>query len=133
VRRYGLSGLVVACSCVLVALAACGSTQDATAAQAATTFVQTISSHDGSAACALLTDRARSAIESFDRRCATTILALPTPAGPPSGVEVWGASAQVRFDGDVIFLARFDDGWRIRAAGCTAAADSTPYSCEVRG
>ncbi|MGD9989548.1 hypothetical protein [Pseudonocardia sp.] len=107
--------------------------QDTAAAQTATTFAQTLSDHDGTAACALLTDHARSAIESFDRRCETTILALPAPAGPPSGVEVWGQSAQVRFDGDVVFLARFDDGWKIRAAGCTPGEGDSPYSCELEG
>ena len=36
-------------------------------------------------------------------------------------VDVYGQDAIVRLDRDVVFLARFDDGWRVTAAGCTPA------------
>jgi hypothetical protein len=49
-------------------------------------------------------------------------------------VEVAGESAQVRLDGQVIFLAHFPDGWRVTAAGCVREDPdpAVPYECEVQ-
>ena len=41
-------------------------------------------------------------------------------------VEVWGESAQVRYDDDAVFLARFGDDWKIRSAGCTPGEGEAP-------
>ena len=61
------------------------------------------------------------------------ITGLTKRFGPVTAVEVWGDSAQVRFAGDTLFLARFDDGWHVRAAGCQPQAADVPYSCQVEG
>lgn len=44
-------------------------------------------------------------------------------------------SAQVVLSGQVVFLARFDTGWLVTAAGCTRASsdDAVPYRCPVEG
>ncbi len=48
-------------------------------------------------------------------------------------VEVAGESAQVQLDDQVVFLARFPDGWRVTAAGCVRddPDPAIPYDCEV--
>ncbi|XVQ89797.1 hypothetical protein ACQP2K_21000 [Microbispora siamensis] len=51
-------------------------------------------------------------------------------AGAVRGVDVWGDEARVRVDGDTLFLHRFPDGWRVRAAGCEPHPEQ-PYECEV--
>ena len=38
----------------------------------------------------------------------------------------------MRLDKDTLFLARFDQGWRVTAAGCTPHGD-LPYDCTVKG
>ena len=57
------------------------------------------------------------------------------PAGAGSSVTVAGHSAQVRYADDTVFLARFDDGWRVTAAGCerVSSDDAVPYDCVVDG
>ena len=57
------------------------------------------------------------------------------PAGEGSSVTVAGHSAQVRYADDTVFLARFDDGWRVTAAGCerVSSDDAVPYDCVVDG
>ena len=61
---------------------------------------------------------------------------LPEQGLPESsaarGVEVFGKDAIVRLDRDTLFLARFEEGWRVTAAGCTANGDR-PYDCVVKG
>ena len=52
------------------------------------------------------------------------------PGGRVTEVSVWGQEAQVRLAGDTLFLHRFTDGWRIKAAGCEPVRD-LPYDCEV--
>jgi hypothetical protein len=121
---------------VLVAatlLTACGEPTDASAAaMSAGTFVDAVAAGRGAAACAQLTERARRAIEAFGRDCAQAIVTLP-PAGPRTGeVELWSDNAQVRYANDVLFMARFDDGWKVRAAGCRPRPGQ-PYECAVAG
>jgi hypothetical protein len=125
--------VVVLVGAATTMLCGCGSTGDPAAAAAATAFTAAVASGDGAAACAMLTERARERIEAFGRVCSTDIVRLPAATGPVTAVEVWGDSAQVRFAGDTLFLARFDDGWHVRAAGCQPQAADVPYSCQVEG
>lgn len=123
------SGVVVAA--VLVLLGGCGSTEDGVAGRTADRFVTDVATGDGAAACAALTEQARQAVESFGRDCARTVVGLQ-PAGRIGTVEVWGDGAQVRFEHDVVFLSRFPDGWKVRAAGCRPRAGA-PYDCMLAG
>jgi hypothetical protein len=34
-------------------------------------------------------------------------------------------------DAGSVFLAEFDNGWRVTAAGCTSRGESLPYQCVV--
>lgn len=130
-------GLVLVVPLVLVA--GCGGPRADDAAAVARDFVATASS-DAGHACALLAPATVQELEqTADARCDE---ALPeegvSPVHTVTGVEVAGQSAQVSFGRHVVFLARFDNGWRVTAAGCTKdAADPTdhekPYDCDISG
>lgn len=111
--------------------AGCAAAAQPTVAAVAGQFGSAVGRHDGTAACALLTDDARHDTESFGHDCPSQLATLRSP-GPVRQVEVWGDTAQVRLADDTLFLLRFPDGWRVSAAGCTPRGDA-PYRCEVRG
>ena|SRR5690242_11601499 len=94
-------------------------------------FAGAVARHDGTAACAMLTDAALRSTETFGRSCAAQLATLPDP-GPVQQVEVWNDAAQARLDGDTLFLLHFPYGWRVSAAGCTPQEEA-PYDCEVQG
>lgn len=90
------------------------------------------SAGDPSQACALLAPATRQAVETQQGRpCASALAGLPG-GGVVRRVEVWGGSAQVRLDGDTLFLTRTQEGWRVTAAGCRARGEA-PYDCRVAG
>jgi hypothetical protein len=129
--RWARSGVAaVGAACVTVA-AGCSAAATPAVTVTAERFGGALARHDGSAACAMLTDEALSATESFGRDCATQLATLPDP-GPVQQVEVWSDAAQVRFAADTAFLLRFPDGWRVGAAACSSRGDA-PYNCEVQG
>lgn len=120
----------------MTAVAGCGAVdgRGAAAAGVAARMLGAVVARDGSAACALLAPGTLADLEqSADRPCAQAILAedLPEP-GAVVSTEVYGQRAQVRLDGDTVFLAVLPDGWRVVAAGCTVR-DDRPYDCVVRG
>jgi hypothetical protein len=115
----------------IVATTGCAAAGQPAVTAVAEQFGTAVGRHDGTAACALLTDDARHDTETFGRQCSTQLAALPDP-GPVQQVEVWGDTAQVRLAGDTLFLLQFPDGWRISGAGCTPEGDA-PYRCEVQG
>ena len=110
---------------------ACSSAAEPAVVDTAGRFAAALARHDGTAACALLTDDARRATETFGRSCAAQLATLPDP-GAVQRVEVWSDAAQVHLTGDTVFLLRFPDGWRVGAAGCTPRGEA-PYDCEVQG
>ena len=76
------------------------------------------------------------AVEEDGTPCAQALAeAGLAPAGAGGSVTVAGHSAQVRYADDTVFLARFDDGWRVTAAGCerVSSDDAVPYDCVVDG
>ena len=83
--------------------------------------------------CALLTRAALAAVEAdASAPCADAIEQLPLPGGAVEAVEVWGGQAQVRLDGDTVFLTETPSGWRVTAAACEPRGE-LPYDCEVEG
>jgi hypothetical protein len=56
-----------------------------------------------------------------------------TTGGSVLQVEVAGQSAQVRLESQVLFLARFPQGWLVTAAGCKKSDPdpAVPYECGV--
>lgn len=130
--------LALTCGALLAAvgLGACGSPQDGAATDAAQQFERAVAD-DPAAACALLAPVTRQQLESqAETSCPAALRAEDLPTGGRiEATEVAGHSAQVRTDGDTIFLALFDDGWRVTAAGCerTSTDPQEPYDCSVEG
>jgi hypothetical protein len=91
---------------------------------------------DPVAACALLAPRTLKSVEDDGKPCAQALPAADqsTP-GRHTSVAVAGHSAQVRYPGETVFLALFDDGWKVTAAGCsrTSSDPAVPYDCAVEG
>ena len=86
-------------------------------------------------ACGLLAPDTLQRLERDRGDCATELarLALPQQA-EVLAVEVDGLSAQARLREEVLFLARFPQGWLVTAAGCSREPGSDPaepYECEV--
>jgi hypothetical protein len=103
------------------------------AAGAAQSFHVATSSDDGGAACDRLSTRLRTELEESEGEpCERAILAADLPdARQVQDVQVWGGRALVVLDHDTLFVARFDGGWRVTAAGCTPRKDR-PYDCTVK-
>jgi hypothetical protein len=118
----------------VLAAGGCGSSQGSAAGDAADAFHGAVSSRDGAAACDLLTPSARSNLEqSAATACDAAVLEELDPvAGTAGSVSVFGAMAQARYASETTFLARFRDGWRVTAAGCTRG-QAQVYDCTVAG
>jgi len=63
---------------------------------------------------------------------ALTLIAMAPVGTKVAEVEVYGKDAIVHLDNDVLFVARFDEGWRVTAAGCTPRPDR-PFTCTIKG
>ena len=86
-------------------------------------------------ACGLLSEQVRKDLEQNEQAACTEALGkieLP-PASAQQSVDVFEQHARVALAGDVMFLARFDDGWKVTAAGCKPQPDDAPYECELGG
>jgi hypothetical protein len=117
-------------------LTGCASSESQAAADAARQFAREIRS-DPVSACELLAPGTRDELESSSETDCPAALAeagLPE-AGAPVSTVVAGHSAQVVLESDTVFLALFEGGWRVTAAGCTAQDHdrALPYDCIVTG
>ena len=125
VVAVALTALVSACS-------GRGDPEEEAAGAAARAF--TVAARgDPSAACGLLAPATATEVGQTSGNCAEGL----AEAGLPEGgglreVQVYGLDAMVRLEQDTVFLARFDDGWRVTAAGCTPRGDG-PYECDIKG
>jgi hypothetical protein len=109
-----------------------GSAEDANAAHAAENFDRSLS--DPAQACQLLAPGTLSELEDSFGRCQRSLPRQDLPAATEVvSVDVYGQDAMVRLDGDVVFLARFPDGWKVTAAGCRLQSPGRPYTCAVKG
>jgi hypothetical protein len=124
-----------ACALALALLSGCagqGNAEDDNARAAALRFAASVSG-DVATACGLLAPQTLQTLEETDGDCATGLRAEgPTDPGAVRSVDVYGKDAIVHLSGDTLFLARFADGWRVTAAGCTARPDR-PYDCTIEG
>jgi len=129
------SGLVAGLPLLLV-LAGCGAQVEREEAGAAADAFAVDVEADPGAACARLAPRTLKAVEDDGMPCSQALPAagLPTPA-EHTAVTIAGHSAQVRYPDETVFLARFDDGWKVTAAGCsrTSSDPAVPYDCAVEG
>ena len=118
--------LVAGCS-------AAGSTPATAAGEAAEAFTAAATS-DPASACSLLAPETRREIEGDSGQCARGITDAELPqTGRVLDVQVYGLDAMVRLEHDTMFLALFDGGWRVTAAGCTPQEQDRPYSCDIKG
>lgn len=126
--------LGVAATAVL--LSGCGSLGPDTdgAAAAAQQFHRATAGQDGVSACQSLSVRTARELEQSDGEpCAQAVLDADVPdASDVRDVQVWGGRGLVVLDHDVVFVAEFDAGWRVIAAGCSPRQDR-PYECLVKG
>src|SRR6478735_11777476 len=116
-RRPVVMGILVG----LASLSGCGGAaapEAAGAGRAALAFTRAVTSHpDG--ACGLLAPETRQEFEDASGPCREAISDARLPqSGRVLNVEIYGQDAIVRLDHDTMFLALFDDGWRVTAAGC---------------
>jgi hypothetical protein len=112
-------------------LAGCASTQQPEVEKVASTFEDP--SADAEARCDLLAPATLAAFEKDQTApCTDAVQQLSLDGGAVTSVDVWGGEAQVRMDGDTLFLTETKAGWRVAAAGCTSRGDA-PYDCEVEG
>lgn len=115
-------------------LTGCGSAQDEAVRDRAAAFQDAVSAQDWARACELLAPETRSELESAGRSPCVDALAeedLPAP-GALDRVDVFGTTAEVRYQGETLFLTQFADGWRLLAAGCTPQRPK-PYDCALHG
>lgn len=125
-------GAVLAALAAGLALTGCTPASASDVRAAAQRFQTAVRDHDEQAACAMLSDEARSSLEATSaRKCPAALTALRLPADRPSNVQVWGNNAQARLAGGALFLAEFRSGWKITGAGCRPRPDQ-PYACAVR-
>ena len=119
----------------LLSVAGCagqGSADDGSAAAAALRFTRDVAASP-SEACGLLAPQTLKELEDSQGLCPSSLPGLGLPrAGAVRSTAVYAKDAIVRLDKDTLFLARFDRGWRITAAGCTPHGD-LPYDCTVKG
>lgn len=89
---------------------------------------------DGSVACELLAPQTRLELEQTEGKpCPAAVLGVAVPsAGRAEASHVFGTQAQVRFERDTVFLARFPRGWKVVAAVCTPRPP-LPYDCQIKG
>lgn len=128
-----MTAWMVGAAGLVLTLSGCTPSEQDDAAQAADDFVAAVTDEQAEAACALLAPATVEELEqSSGGRCAETVLEEAVAAGDRVEVSTFGTMSQVRYSDDVVFLARFDDGWRVVAAGCTARRGA-PYSCGIEG
>ncbi|MER7764309.1 hypothetical protein [Streptomyces sp. NPDC097619] len=102
----------------------------------AVAFGHALKSTDWTRACALLAPETRKQLEDDAfRPCGAALGGEGLPGtGRIRSAQVHGRQALVRATGDALFLSRFDDGWKVVAAGCEpGAAADLPYRCTLEG
>jgi hypothetical protein len=124
-----MAGVAVAFA---IATAGCASESErGDATDTATRFLQAAQDGDAETACALLTPRTRDDIVTEDGPCQD---ALPADelTGSVTAADTWSEWAKVDTEDGSLFLAKFDSGWLVSAAGCQPDEDA-PYHCLVGG
>lgn len=127
--------LILALPLVLAAGGCGDGSRQAAAQAAAVAMLRAAADGDGATACALLAPETAAAVaEEQESTCAEGLLKEDLPApGAARDTEVYGQWAQVRFDGDTVFLAAFRGGWRVVAAACEPRGEDRPYDCAIQG
>ncbi len=127
--------LLGAVAVAATAVAGCTGPGADEASRTAVSFEQLTSTAPGQA-CDLLSGHTRQALEKAAKKACADALPdedLPSASSVQS-VQVYGHDAEVLLAGDVVFLARFADGWKVTAAGCSPGSQpDEPFDCDVSG
>lgn len=129
--------LAVVCTAALVSAGGCagrGSVESDAVRSAASGFVLSAASAPAEA-CAMLAPATLEELEGEGEEC-TDLVTEATRSAPDADaldIRVYGRDAVARSGDEAIFLARFDDGWRVTAAGCTPRGQDLPHDCAIEG
>jgi hypothetical protein len=125
---------------VAPALTGCGGgrANDDDVRQVVERFYDALRQDDGAAACEQLSEAAVEQLEGLSGKdCAEALPGLQFDGGAITGVQVAIVSAQATMrGGELAFLSRGHDGWKLSAAGCKPAPGAEaeqPADCEVEG
>jgi hypothetical protein len=125
------SGVVCALVSAIVLAGCAAEGERSAAADTAARFLTAASDGDATAACALLTPRTREDLVTSDGPCEQS-LPVEDLTGSVSGSDTWSEGAKIDTDSGALFLAEFESGWLVAAAGCAPEQDA-PYRCVVGG
>lgn len=130
----GLGRAVLAALSLGLLAGGCGGGQDDEVRSVVEDFYTALADGDAAAACGLLSPAARSELERSSGTPCEQALPEELPAAPTGavGVRRFGDAAKADLGSESAFLARYDKGWRIIAAGCTPHREH-PYECSVKG
>jgi hypothetical protein len=127
---------LTACAAVLLLglQSGCASGQEDDVSTVSARFYHAVADQDGAAACDVLAPDTKSELEKTAQKpCDQAILEEDVPSvASPRTVEAFGTMAKVDFGGETAFLARFQGGWKVMAAGCSKRPDH-PYDCVIQG
>ncbi|WP_139053228.1 hypothetical protein [Rhodococcus globerulus] len=104
------------------------------AAEVAQAFHTALHVADRTTLCALLAEATAEQVEKTTHStCPDGILDRQIPdADRVHDVSAYGRAAQVRMNGDTVFLTREGESWKIAAAGCQYQGNE-PYDCVLEG
>ena len=71
-------------------------------------------------------------VSASQKPCEQAVLEEAKQAGSRLSANTYGTMAQVRYHDDVVFVTRFENGWKVLAAACTEKAGD-PYDCQIAG
>lgn len=116
---------------VIAALLLAGCATDTSApARVAEDFYRALSEGRPDAACLLLAPRTAAKLPDDGESCGQALGELQLSGGSLQEAVAWGEEAQVRLSEDTLFLHRYAEGWKVKAAGCEPRPD-LPFDCEV--
>jgi hypothetical protein len=127
-----LSIMAVSAAAPVLLLSGCASESARDVGTTMAAFSDAVTSGDTSRACELLATSTRSELESSTGKSCPKALAAELPSvGERPRIQVYGNQAIARTTHDAEFLARYDDGWRVTAAGCKPKGHDL-YDCPVK-
>jgi len=127
------AGILVTTVAVFV-VAGCAQPHDDDVEAGAHRFYDAYTAKEGGTTCDQLAPETRTELEqSSGKPCNEAVIEEDVPTvSNLIDVQVYGTQAEVKWNGDTTFLARFPDGWKVMAAACTPQR-SGPYDCTISG
>jgi|SRR4051812_41173359 hypothetical protein len=127
---------VAALGLALALCAGCGGGARTDVRSVSERFLLALGEHDGAAACATLSEQARTQLEDDEGKpCADAVTGLGVQASSVGRVQVYMINAKADLaDGDSLFLSDGQDGWRLDAVGCKPQGGKPadePYDCAL--